>query len=94
MTVAHIRAAPDADSLLLRRAEERLRVEGLHRATAYRIERRAPARWWAAYERRGNAWTAIFAGEVPEDWQLVRTLEGWPVTPDPGTAHELGAGAR
>jgi hypothetical protein len=71
--------APETHSVLLDRAEETLRAEGLRSANAYRVERRARNRWWAAYERRGNAWTAIFAGELPEDWRLLRTLEGWPV---------------
>lgn len=72
-------AAPATHSVLLRQAEESLRAEGLRLAKAYRVERRARNRWWAAYERRGNAWTAIFAGELPEDWRLLRTLKGWPV---------------
>jgi len=73
------RAAPAVHPALLRRAEEKLRAEGLRRAKAYRVERRARNRWWAAYARGGNAWTAIFAGELPEDWRLLRTMQGWPV---------------
>ncbi|HEY1238122.1 MAG TPA: hypothetical protein VGE91_07275 [Solirubrobacterales bacterium] len=71
--------AAKARSDLLRQAEQRLRAEGLWRARAYRVERRDPDRWWAAYERGGNAWTAIFAGELPQEWRLLRTLAGWPV---------------
>jgi hypothetical protein len=72
-------AAPAGHRLLLRQAEEKLRAEGLRRAKAYRVERRAPNRWWAAYTRSGNAWTAIFAGELPENWRLLKTMAGWPV---------------
>jgi hypothetical protein len=72
-------AAPSAHPMLLRRAEVKLRAEGLRSARAYSVERRGPNRWWAAYERRGHAWTAIFAGELPEEWRLLRTMEGWPV---------------
>jgi hypothetical protein len=64
-------------------------------AKAYRVERRARNRWWAAYTRGGHAWTAIFAGELPEDWRLLKTMEGWPVAR--GTelgAHELAGRAR
>ena len=72
-------AAPATDTPLLHQAEGTLRAEGLLLAKVYRVERRARNRWWAAYERRGNAWTAIFAGELPEDWRLLRTMAGWPV---------------
>ena len=65
--------------MLLREAEERLRAEGLWRAKAYRVERSPGNRWWAAYERRGAAWTAIFDGELPQDWRLLRTVAGWPI---------------
>lgn len=67
------------DDWLLLQAEEKLRAEGLRRVKAYRVERQAPDVWWAAYARRGKAWTAIFAGSLPYDWQLLRTIEGWPV---------------
>jgi hypothetical protein len=67
------------DYWLLLQAEEKLRAEGLRRAKAYRVERRAPDLWWAAYARKGRAWTAIFGGNLPKDWQLLRTMEGWPV---------------
>jgi hypothetical protein len=84
-----------AHSVLLRQAEERLRAEGLRRPKAYRVEQRAGNRWWAAYARRGNAWTAIFAGELPEDWRLLRTMEGWPVARQVAVgAHELDSNAR
>ena len=71
--------APATHSALVHQAEQKLRAEGLRRAKAYRVERRARDTWWAAYARRGNAWTAIFAGELPEDWRLLGTRQGWPV---------------
>ena len=76
---ATARAGASVEPRYLRQAEAKLRAEGLHRAKAYRIERRAPNRWWAAYSRRGRAWTAVFAGELPEDWRLLGTIDGWPV---------------
>lgn len=79
MEAATTPAVPTMHSMLLRQAEEKLRAEGLRQAKAYRVERRARDRWWAAYARRGNAWTAIFAGELPKDWHLLRTMEAWPV---------------
>jgi hypothetical protein len=77
---------PRARTVLIRRAEEMLRAEGLSRARAYRVERRASETWWAAYERGGKAWTAVFDGELPQDWRLLRTLPGWPVAADPSPA--------
>ena len=72
-------AAPATDTPLLHQAEETLRAEGLRLAKAYRVERRARNRWWAAYARGGHAWTAILGGDLPEDWRLLKTIEGWPV---------------
>jgi hypothetical protein len=68
-----------AQSDLLRQAEEKLQAEGLPRAKAYRVERHTGDTWWAAYTRRGSAWTAIFAGKLPGEWRLLRTIQGWPV---------------
>ncbi len=79
LEAAATRAAPVARSALLRQAEETLRAEGLRLAKAYRVERRARNRWWAAYARGGHAWTAILGGDLPEDWRLLKTIEGWPV---------------
>lgn len=70
---------PATDHSLVLGAERKLQAEGLRRVKAYRVERRAPEIWWAAYVRHGKAWTAVFAGELPQDWQLLRTMEGWPV---------------
>jgi len=72
-------APPVARAALLRLAEETLRAEGLRLAKAYRVERRARNTWWAAYARGGHAWTAVLAGELPEDCRLLKTVEGWPV---------------
>lgn len=79
MEAATTRPAPGKRSTLLRQAEVTLRAEGLRLARAYRVERQGRDRWWAAYERGGHAWTAIFAGDLPGDWRLLRTMEGWPV---------------
>ena len=76
---AATRPASVARSSLLRQAERTLCAEGLRLAKAYRVERRARNTWWAAYTRGGHAWTAILAGELPEDWRLLETIEGWPV---------------
>lgn len=79
MTATATRWRPATDYSLLLRAERKLQAEGLRRVKAYRVEMRAPGIWWAAYARQGKAWTAVFAGELPQDWQLLRTIEGWPV---------------
>jgi hypothetical protein len=60
-------------------ATELLEQEGLKGATIYRGELVAPAVWWITYERGGAAWTAILDGAEPRDWELLRTMEGWPV---------------
>ena len=75
--VSRPRAA--TDHWLRLKAQEQLRAEGLRRVKPYRVERQAPDIWWAAYTRRGRAWTAILAGTSPQDWQLHGTIEGWPV---------------
>lgn len=79
MAAAAALQRPATDYSLLLGAERKLRAEGLRRVKAYRVERRAPGIWWVAYARQGKAWTATFAGKLPEDWQLLRTMEGWPV---------------
>jgi hypothetical protein len=60
-------------------ATELLAAEGLAGLMVHRVEQVEHDLWWIAYERRGRAWTAIFAGARPKEWALLRTMEGWPV---------------
>ena len=73
--------APEARDGPLARARGRAEATGRGPASGEGLPRgeAGPEIWWAAYVRHGKAWTAVFAGELPQDWQLLRTMEGWPV---------------